>query len=131
VEPGEAFEEIRDRIIELLLDCRDPKTGRRLINLALRKEECRSFGLWGDRVGDVIFTQAPETGGHGKQLPVAELGEGSIQGFLCVQGPGVRSGHVMERNAWIVDVVPTLCHLLGLPFPRDCEGAILHQLLEE
>ena len=36
----------------------------------------------------------------------------------------------MERTAWIVDVAPTLAYLMGLPFPKDSEGAVLHQLME-
>ncbi|NQU76485.1 MAG: alkaline phosphatase family protein, partial [Planctomycetes bacterium] len=130
VEPGRHFEEVRTRVIDLLLDYRDPQTGERLVNLALRKEECRSLGLWGDRVGDVIFTQTAVTGGHGKQLPVADRGSGSIDGFLCMSGPRIKKGYTLQRTAWIVDVVPTLSHLMNLPFPRDCEGAILHQLIE-
>jgi predicted AlkP superfamily phosphohydrolase/phosphomutase len=130
VEPGKEYEDVRTRVIDLLLDYRDPRTGKRVVNMALRKEECRSLGLWGDRVGDIIFTQIPETGSHGKQLPVADFGGGSMQGFLCLAGPGIRKGYRLERTSWIVDVAPTLCSLMGIPFPRDCEGAILHQLLE-
>jgi hypothetical protein len=130
VEPGEQYEEVRTKVIDMLLDYRDPETGERFVNLALRKEECRSLGLWGDRVGDVIFTQTALTGGHGKQLPVADRGLGSIDGFFCMKGPGIRKGYSMERTAWIVDVAPTLAYLMGLPFPKDSEGAVLHQLIE-
>ena len=42
--------------------------------------ECRSLGLWGERVGDVIFTQTALAGSHGRQLPVAGRGNGSLQG---------------------------------------------------
>ena len=66
VDPGKLIEEVRTRVIDLLIDYRDPATGQRLVNLALRKEVCPSLGLWGDRVGDVIFTQAALTGAHGK-----------------------------------------------------------------
>jgi predicted AlkP superfamily phosphohydrolase/phosphomutase len=130
VEPGAEYEAVRTRVIDTLLDFRDPKDGRRLINMALRKEEARSFGLHGDRVGDVIFTQVAEIGNHGKQLPAGRLGLGDLQGFLCMKGPGIRSDWRMQRTAWIVDVAPTLCHLMGLPLPRDCEGSLLHQMIE-
>ena len=130
VKPGKHYEEVRTKVIDMLLDYRDPATGERLVNLALRKEECRSLGLWGDRVGDVIFTQTALTGGHGKQLPVADRGLGSIDGFLCMKGPGIKKGYTMERTAWIVDVAPTLAFLMDLPFPKHSEGAVLHQLIE-
>ena len=129
VAPGAEFERVRTRVIDLLLDYREPASGERLVNLALRREECRSLGLWGDRVGDVIFTQTALAGSHGRQLPVAERGDGSLQGFLVMAGPDYRRGYLMERTAWIVDVAPTIAHTMGLPYPRDSEGAVLHQAL--
>ena len=118
-------------MIDLLLDYREPDGGERLVNLALRSEECRSLGLWGERVGDVIFTQTALAGSHGRQLPVAERGNGSLQGFLVMAGPDYRRGYRMDRTAWVVDVAPTIAHTMGLPYPRDSEGAVLHQALAE
>ena len=46
-------------------------------------------------------------------------------------GPGVKKGEVLKRRVNLVDVVPTLCHLADLPVPRDCEGAIIYQALED
>ena len=46
-------------------------------------------------------------------------------------GPGVKKGQVLTRVVNLVDVVPTLCHLADLPVPRDTEGAIIYQALEE
>ncbi len=131
VAPGAEFERVRTRVIDLLLDYREPAGGERLVNLALRREECRSLGLWGDRVGDVIFTQTALAGSHGRQLPVAARGNGSLQGFLVMAGPDYHRGYRMERTAWIVDVAPTIAHTMGLPYPRDSEGAVLHQALAE
>jgi arylsulfatase A-like enzyme len=31
----------------------------------------------------------------------------------------------------LADVVPTLCHLAELPVPKDCEGAVIYQALED
>jgi arylsulfatase A-like enzyme len=46
-------------------------------------------------------------------------------------GPGVRKGEHVERNVWLTDVCPTICHLASLPVPKQCEGAIAYQALEE
>jgi hypothetical protein len=32
---------------------------------------------------------------------------------------------------WLTDIVPTVCHLAELPIPRQCDGAILYQALED
>ena len=38
---------------------------------------------------------------------------------------------LQERQVRVVDVAPTLCHLLGLPMPRDVEGGIIYEALED
>jgi len=55
VKPGEEYENLKDQIIDILYDVRDPDTGEKVVSLALKKEEARSFGLWGDRIGDIIY----------------------------------------------------------------------------
>lgn len=36
----------------------------------------------------------------------------------------------MERSVQLADIVPTICYMLGLPYPRKCEGSVLYQALE-
>ena len=38
---------------------------------------------------------------------------------------------MLKRNLSLVDVTPTICHVMKLPVPRDCEGAIIYQALED
>ncbi len=131
VEP-EDYEKVRDEIIEALMNWRDPKTGERPIYLALKKEDARPWGAYGDEVGDVIVAVKPGWGGeHAFQLPTAKFSRHSMRGLLILKGPGIKRGYRMMRTCWITDVVPTACFLLGLPYPRDCEGAVLYQALEE
>ena len=58
VEEGE-YEEVRERIIDCLLSVRDPRTGRRAVQLALRREEVGFLGQGGERCGDVVYFLAP------------------------------------------------------------------------
>ena len=37
---------------------------------------------------------------------------------------------VIDRTVWLVDIVPTVCYLMDLPVPRDAEGAVIYQALE-
>ena len=48
-----------------------------------------------------------------------------------MRGPGIRRGVELERTVWLTDVVPTMCHLMGVPVPRHAEGAVIYQALEE
>jgi len=38
---------------------------------------------------------------------------------------------ILERNVWLTDIVPTICYLMKLPIPRNAEGAMIHQALED
>jgi len=136
VEPGEEYEQVRDEVIRALLDHEDPETGERPVRLALRKEDARMIGLYGDMVGDVIYGIGPRFGGatggcHGQQLSTVAHGDGSMRGLLIMHGPGIKAGQTLSRTVWLVDIVPTACYLLGIPVPTQCEGAVIYQALEQ
>jgi len=132
VKPGEEYVKVQDQIIKALYDYTDPKTGLKPISLALRKEDARILGLYGDRIGDIIYAVDPRFGKeHGSMLPTARNGIGDLRGLFIMTGPGVKQGVVIERNVWLTDIVPTICHLAELPVPKDCEGAIIYQALED
>ncbi len=132
VEPGKECEELKDKIIALLSEYKDPGTGKHPIALALKKEDARIIGLYGDRVGDIVYGVRPEVSGeHGRQLTTGEYGMGSMKGLLIMAGPGIKKGFSLKRTVWLTDIVPTLCCLLDLPVPRDTEGAIIYQAFED
>ena len=58
----EEYETVRDQIIDALSSARDPETGAKVIEMALRKEEATSYGLNGERVGDVVYFLRPPYG---------------------------------------------------------------------
>jgi predicted AlkP superfamily phosphohydrolase/phosphomutase len=126
------YDKVRQEVLDALTDYRDPATGLKPIALALKREDARILGLYGDLVGDVVYAVSPQFGGqHGVHLPMAEHGLGSLKALLIMAGPGVRKGHIMQRTAWLVDIVPTICHLADLPMPADAEGAVLYQALDD
>lgn len=132
VEPGVEYEEVRDAIVRALYDYTDPETCRKPIRLALKREDARLLGLYGDRVGDIIYAIAGDYGdAHGSFLPTERYGKGSMEGLLVLAGPGLKQGFKMGRIVRLTDIVPTICHLLDIPVPRDTEGAIMYQALEE
>ncbi|MBC7190508.1 alkaline phosphatase family protein, partial [Candidatus Aerophobetes bacterium] len=131
VEPGEEYEKLRDDIIKLLYDYTDEKTGKKPIVFALKREDARIIGLYGDRIGDIVFAISPDFGHqHGPHLPTAKYGIGSLQGLFIMKGPGVKKNYLMKRTMWLTDIVPTICYLADLPIPEHAEGGILYQALE-
>ncbi|MBS7642599.1 MAG: alkaline phosphatase family protein [Candidatus Bathyarchaeia archaeon] len=125
------YEEIQDRIIDALYSYTDPETGRKPIALAVKKRDAALLGLYGDRIGDVVYAVRDDYGEHHGQLPTCEYGLGSLKGLLIISGPGVKKGMVLKRIVYAVDIAPTICYLLGIPPPRDTEGSIIYQILDE
>jgi predicted AlkP superfamily phosphohydrolase/phosphomutase len=131
VDPGD-YERVRDEIIRALYDYTDPQTGVKPVTLAVRREDARFFGLHGDRVGDIVYAIDPRYGRqHGPAWPTHEIGMGSLKGLFILAGPGVKQGEVLERTVYLVDLVPTVCHIAELPVPQDVEGSIVYQALED
>lgn len=130
--PPEEYGKVQDAVIRALYDYTDSETGLKPVILALRKADARVIGLYGDRIGDIIFAVRGEFGGqHGVHLTTVHYGIGSLKGLLIMAGPGVKKGCTLKRTVWLTDIVPTVCHLAELPIPRHAEGAIIYHALED
>ncbi len=131
VEPDE-YEHVRDQIIDALMSWRHPETGQCPFVFAIRREDARPLGIWSEMSGDIVFALRPEYGGqHGPHLPTAKWGIGSLEGLLIFKGPGIKKGEQLERTCWITDVVPTVCYLAEWPMPKQAEGAVIWQAMED
>ena len=130
--PPEDYEKVQQEVIDALLNYVEPGTGKRPVALALTKQDARILGLYGDRVGDVVYALYPEFGSqHGQILPTGEWGVGSLKGLFVMHGPGLKKGYRLQRNMWLNDVAATVCYLLDLPVPEQCEGAVLYQAFKD
>ncbi len=131
VEP-EDYDKVVDEVVEALLDYKDPATGLHPYAAVLRKEDAAVLGMWGPMVGDVVFALRPEFDlEHGAQLPTARIGELSIRSLLFMKGPNIRKGVHLERLTQIVGVTPTVAYMLGVPIPKQSEGPILWEAMED
>ncbi|MBO4318738.1 MAG: alkaline phosphatase family protein [Mailhella sp.] len=126
------YRKVQYEIIDALMNYVHPATGQRPFALAVTKDEARLLGQGGEQCGDVVYAIRPEYGGqHGQILPTDSYGVGSLKALMSFTGPGVKKNYHMQRFCNIIDMVPTICHLMDLPVPDGCEGAVLYQLLDE
>ncbi|HOK56008.1 MAG TPA: alkaline phosphatase family protein [bacterium] len=126
------YEKIQDEVIKALYDYTHPKTGKKPVAFAFKKQDARIIGLYGERIGDIVYGIYPEVNGeHGRQITTGEYGIGSMKGLFIAKGPNVKRGEIVERTIWLTDIVPTICYLLDLPVPKDCDGAVLYQIFED
>jgi predicted AlkP superfamily phosphohydrolase/phosphomutase len=150
VEP-EDYDSVCEEIVRLLRGWRD-QDGEHPMGVVLHKQDAPLIGFWGDGVGDVVFLyaggfaweqgQVPEGqtvipghgANHGPQLATTETAVSSNHCLVLMAGPGVRRGHVRDEAtlgpARLVDLAPTVAHLLDIPPPAQSQGQILWDLLE-
>src|SRR5262249_41578021 len=56
-------------------------------------------------------------------------GDHRMEGILVAAGPPFRPGAVPEQPS-LLDVAPTILHLLGVPVPDDMDGRVLSEVLD-
>jgi len=131
VEP-EDYEATVEAIIQAMTGYKDPATGMHTFSAVLRKNDAAILGLWGDRVGDVVYARRPEFDlEHGSQLPTARLGDLTIRSIFFMKGPNVKKGLHLQRHLQMTAVAPTLAYLMGFPIPAQAEGPVVWEALED
>jgi phosphopentomutase len=98
---------------------------------AIRQADELVFHLWQRRGPDTNLLVLPAHGradhgetrwgfmGHGRD------DEGCSRLWMLALGPDFAAGRVLEERAQLIDVAPTIAHLLGLDFP--CRGRVLEE----
>lgn len=140
---GSAYESLREEIIERLLAVTDPRTGEKIFERIYKREDLglqRSFDL----APDLLFEPVE---GYQANLALAPPGaEAEVFRYLENErfrhGTGIhrRNGVLIARGdgidvegslsgARIIDLAPTILHLLGVPVPEDMDGRVLRQIL--
>ncbi|MFM7315485.1 MAG: alkaline phosphatase family protein [Isosphaeraceae bacterium] len=136
IEPAEAPALI-ERIKEKLFEIKHPETGEPLVERVLTREELYSGPLsdmgpdltvvlkdWNYRtIGLHEFTT------HKTISPAfGPTGDHRMEGMIVGTGPAFEPGSV-PHNASLLDIAPTVLHLLGVPVPEDMDGRVLTELL--
>jgi predicted AlkP superfamily phosphohydrolase/phosphomutase len=136
-----APEDVRPYLDDLkaaLLEIPNPETGEPLVERVLERDELydgpfahlapdltvvprdwrfRTIGLHDFTTNKVISPAFGPTGDH------------RMDGVLIAAGPPFRPGALPE-GATLLDVAPTVLHLLGVPVPGDMDGRVLAELLD-
>jgi len=72
--------------------------------------------------------------GHGRIKPTSETRFGTEKAIYAIAGPKFKKGYSRPVDKLghlrLIDVTPTLCHLLGIRPPAQSQGAIAYDLLK-
>ncbi len=77
----------------------------------------RTIGLYDFTTNKTISRAFGPTGDH------------RLEGVLIASGPAFRQGAKPE-GATLLDIAPTVLHLLGVPVPADMDGRVLEEILD-
>lgn len=136
VVPAGRLNEVSSELTAKLLSIEDPLSGRPLLSAVHRSEEVfrGSQAYYGpDLVLDSIDRRwniqtrhyTPRAGEHANGYfvgPQGDYGWHGKDGVYTFSGPAFRTGERGRRGS-VMDIAPTLLHLLDIPIPDDYDGA--------
>ena len=134
VDAAEQYQ-LEEEIIDALYSYRDPKTGRRIITLAVRNYDALVMGCGQEGFGDIVYFLADGFHRvHGDSMSTKMDHGGhhtSVAPIFVAAGPGIKQGFLTKRVIRQVDIAPTIAVLLGVRMPAQCEGAPIYQILAD
>jgi predicted AlkP superfamily phosphohydrolase/phosphomutase len=133
VAPGGEYEALRDEIIRGLKSLMDPQTGQPVIKAINKREEVYS-GEYLDNAPDIVLLPMPGyfiNEGLGQEViafapgdHVERSGNHHPDGMVMLSGQQIRRGVEID-GAEIIDITPTILHLMGLPVQTYMDGRVL------
>ncbi len=132
VEPGDEYLRVREEIREGFAELLDPDSGEPVFERIVTKEEAFDGPAAADAPDLVVMCKSGFITEYGlRKNFVVGPSQGArfngyhvMRGMVVAAGPELRTGETIE-GARILDVAPTILHLLGLPVPPAMEGAVL------
>ena len=138
-----------DDITEALLELRDPDTGERMVVEVLRRDEAYTGSLlerapdllirWTDdkylatkdyegKPDGPLFGTKQKFGRHGAAYALDQTGTHIMEGMCILYGNAILPGARLVQ-AQLIDLAPTILHLLDVPIPGAIDGRVLTEVL--
>ena len=88
------------------------------LTVVLKDWRYRTIGLHDFTTNKLISPSFGPTGDH------------RMEGVLIASGRGVQPGAQLRSDATLLDITPTILHLLGVPIPSDMDGRPMDELFD-
>lgn len=147
VDPAD-YDSLVNTIIAKLAELKDPRTGQPVINRVWRRDEI-FHGPFSNEGADLVLDWWSENSLFSTQpsfpedtdkpaLVIREHkpsdtsewgGTHRLYGIVVARSAAFKSGAEVE-NAHLIDLAPTILHLLGVPVPEDMDGHVLEDIFK-
>ena len=139
VEPGSEYDALCEGLIEELSSLVNVDTGEKAVSEVIRVDRIyQGEHIW--ELPDLIVVWAknapiralysPRIGTVSGENPDKRTGAHRPYGFLIASGTHIRGGKNVE-GGHIMDIAPTILYLMSCPIPRDMDGKILLDIIDE
>ena len=78
----------------------------------------------------IAFPASECFGAHAYYLPTESIGPYTMSVPLIIAGPGIKQDTILPELVNLIDIAPTIAHLLGIPGPKQAQGRVLEEILE-
>lgn len=132
----EEYEAVREKITARLLNLCGPN-GHPVVTKVYRREELYQ-GPYVDRAPDLLFViddchydQLLRLGGGGEVWTSSfpRTGWHGLRGIFVAHGPQVKAGRLPDLR--LIDVAPTVLHLMGMSVPAHMDGRVVTEMLRD
>lgn len=133
IEPGEEAQALLAEIEAKLKQIPDPATGKSVPVKTYRKEAIYS-GPFLEEAADLLIVMDEYTTEVMAECGSAELfvqagarnGTHTMEGLFIANGPDITSRHDFKAN--LIDIAPTVLHLMETPIASESDGRVLFEL---
>lgn len=139
VDAAADYERVRGRIVDRLMQLRDPETNELIVERCHLREELYD-GDYANSAPDIVIDWKNMeywafdviSGGRKVIGPNLKTRSGGhrMNGIFLAHGPAIARG-AATHDANIVDVAPTVLHALGLPVPQHMDGRVLGEVFRD
>jgi predicted AlkP superfamily phosphohydrolase/phosphomutase len=133
-EGSSEYQDLRQRLMNQVLEITDPDTGQPVVQQVRKGEDC-FFGPHVSNVPAIVTVLHPDYEGTDRlssySSPVTKIretinpGDHKMEGILIMAGSLIQASKGALPDLSLMDVAPTILHLLGLPIPSDLDGQVI------
>lgn len=132
------YEELRHHLMQKIQDIVDSETGEPVVQFVYKGEEYYS-GPYLAKMPAIVVVLHPEYEGTDRLSNYSSIvtksgatmnpGDHKMEGILIIAGSSIQSNPEPLTDVSLMDITPTILHLLGMPVPSDLDGRVISEVV--